>query len=261
MLRVYPSLLLVILAVSGGPIPAARAQSNTVVNMSHYDHVTPDFAAMKRAGIVGVIHEVTYPPGVVDDRYAQRQGAATRAGLLWGAYHFGNGSDPVRQADFFLAAVARQARAGTPRPQGVLLVLDFEQNTHYPGGTMTVPQAAAFIRRVRERTGKSPGLYSNENRVKKVLGDPGVSEADKRELRSCWLWIANYHYVPRETGPWGKWTLWQYTGDGICDLPSSSYPKHIANLRNAERNKINGSSGTTVALWRDRAWALGSGAD
>lgn len=252
MFRIPPLLLAIIAASCALP---AWAASNTVVNLSHYDHVAPNFAAMKKEGVIGIIHESTYPPGVVDDRYAERQSTATRAGLLWGAYHFGNGSDPVRQADFFLESVARMARGGSPRPQGVLLVLDFEQNTHYPGGTMTVPQAAAFIRRVRERIGKAPGLYSNENRVKKVLGDPAISEADKRELRSCWLWIANYHYVPRELGPFSHWSLWQYTGDGICDLPSSSYPKHIANLRNAERNKFNGSSSGTASFWREHAWA------
>jgi lysozyme len=250
-----PSLLLaaslLVLVFSSGCV-----HSNSVVNLSHYDTMTPDFARMKREGIVGVIHESTYPPAVVDEKYAARQDAATRAGLLWGAYHFANASDPVRQADLFVDSVAAKARSASARPAGVLMVLDFETNAHYPGGTMTVPQAAAFVRRVHQRTGKYPGLYSNENRVKKVLGDPRVSAADRHTLRQCWLWIANYHYQPKATGPWGEWTMWQYTGDGTCDLPRSSHPTRVANIPKAERNLFKGSRSGAISFWRAHAWRV-----
>src|SRR5687767_10851773 len=83
--------------------------ANVVVNLSHYDEITPDFARMKREGIRGVIHEATYPPRVGDAKYAARQAAALRAGHLWGAYHFANATDPVRQADHFLDFVKRHA--------------------------------------------------------------------------------------------------------------------------------------------------------
>ena len=61
---------------------------------------------------------------------------ALQAGLLWGAYHYANGSDPVRQADHFLSVVSSSWAQANPavRPSaGVLLVLDFEKNGHYPG--------------------------------------------------------------------------------------------------------------------------------
>src|SRR4051794_23405734 len=87
--------------------------TSKVVNLSHYDYQTPDFAQMRAEGIVGVIHEATYPPGATDPQYGSRQDAAFRAGMLWGAYHFGNGSDPIRQADQFVDFVGSQAaRAG-----------------------------------------------------------------------------------------------------------------------------------------------------
>ena len=35
--------------------------------------------------------------------------------------------------------------------------------------------------------------------------------------------------------------MWQYTGDGVCDLPRSTHPKNIANIKNAERNMFRGS--------------------
>ena len=113
---------------------AAFAASNSVVNLSHYDLMRVDFDLMRRQGIVGVIHESTYPPYVRDAYYARRQSAATRAGLLWGAYHFANASDPIRQADHFLATVRGAWERADPggRPNEVLLVLDFEKNGHYP---------------------------------------------------------------------------------------------------------------------------------
>ena len=35
--------------------------SNTVVNLSHYDGMRPDFTRMRDEGVVGVIHEATFP--------------------------------------------------------------------------------------------------------------------------------------------------------------------------------------------------------
>ena len=210
--------------------------SNSVVNLSHYDLMRVDFEQMKSEGIVGVIHEATYPRFDRDSLYGGRQGAATRAGLLWGAYHFGDATDPVRQADHFLEMVASQWHSLSLRPGGVLLVLDFEKNGHYPGGTMRVDQAVTFVERIRQRTGKYPGVYGSEYRLQAVLHASGVSPSQRQILANCWLWIANYHKEPRHTAPWDYWHLWQYTGDGICDLPRGQFPKGVANIKKAERN-------------------------
>ena len=129
----------------------APSRPTNVVNLSHYDMMRPDFDAMKRQGIVGVIHEATYPPFVRDPKYLDRQMGALQAGLLWGAYHYANGSDPIRQADHFLSVVSNawaQANPATRPSAGVLLVLDFEKNGHYPGGTMRPEQAVAFVERI-----------------------------------------------------------------------------------------------------------------
>src|SRR3954471_11516431 len=106
--------------------------SNSVVNLSHYDRMRVDFERMKSEGIVGVIHEATYPRFDRDSYYGDRQAAATRAGLLWGAYHFGDATDPIRQAEHFLNVVGANFRGPSAQPSGVLLVLDFEKNGHYP---------------------------------------------------------------------------------------------------------------------------------
>src|SRR5438270_9554592 len=111
-------------------VPLCAFASNSVVNMSHYDLMRVDFVAMKNEGVVGVIHEASFPRRQRDWRYAERQVQATRAGLLWGAYHFADGTSPIQQADYFLAAVG-SSHAPTSAPHeaektrsGVLLVLD-----------------------------------------------------------------------------------------------------------------------------------------
>jgi lysozyme len=240
-------------------LPTCAFATSNVINLSHYDLMHPDFAAMKSEGIVGVIHEATYPRFDRDAQYAARQQAAARAGLLWGAYHYADATDPVRQADHFLSIVSGAWSQADPvsRPTGVLLVLDFEKNGHYPGGTMRADQAVAFVERIRERTGEYPGLYSGEYHLRQVLNSPKVTAAQRAMLTKCWLWIANYHYQPRATAPWDFWHLWQYCGDGKCDLPRAAYPTSVANVRKAERNIFRGSASALEDFWQNRAWQLG----
>lgn len=230
--------------------------SNTVVNLSHYDLMQPDFAAMRREGIVAVIHESSFPRFERDTKYAERQGAATAAGLLWGAYHFADATDPQRQADHFLETVRASWRRASPaeRPRQILLVLDFEKNTHYRGGTMRVDQAVAFIQRIHERTGRYPGFYGSEYRLRQVLSGPGVTAEQKRAIAQCWLWVANYHYEPKAMVPFGAWRMWQYTGDGVCDLPRGDFPKGVANIRHAERNMFLGDVPALRAFWELHGW-------
>lgn len=243
-------------------VPACAFAASNVVNLSHYDMMRPDFVTMKREGIVGVIHEATYPRFDRDAKYLDRQMSALQAGLLWGAYHYGDATDPARQADHFLNVVSSAWAQANPavRPNsGVLLVLDFEKNGHYPGGTMRTDQAVAFVERIRERTGVYPGIYGSEYYLRQVLNSPRVSIAQKKTLTNCWLWIANYHYQPRATAPWNYWALWQYCGDGKCGLPRSAYPISVANVRKAERNIFRGSQADLQDFWQRRAWQPGGG--
>jgi len=235
--------------------------SNSVVNMSHYDLMRVDFVGMKNEGVVGVIHEATFPRLQRDWRYFERQAAASEAGLLWGAYHFGDGTTQIAQADHFLATVASShflfstAENTEKKRTGVLLVLDFEKNGHYPGGSMSVSQAVAFVERIKERTGKYPGIYGSEYRLRQMLYGSGATAAHRAVLSNCWLWIANYHAEPRATSPWRSWDLWQYTGDGKCDLrPRGAFPISVANLRKAERNIFRGNNALLQAFWQEHAW-------
>jgi lysozyme len=236
-------------------LPFAASAENSVLSLSHYDECALDFAGLQRGGLTGIIHEATYP-SEADAKYGYRESAAMRAGLLWGAYHFGNNTDGHRQADSYLDVVAsRWTQAHNPaQPSGVLLVLDAENNTHYPGGSMDVAQAVRFIERVHERTGLYPGLYSNENWIKRVFNSPAIDDNSRQILRKCWLWIANYHNQPASTAPWSNWALWQYTGDGVCGLPRRSYPTSFANLRRVERTIFSGNRSSLRQFWTEHAW-------
>ena len=241
--------------------PLSAFASNSVVNMSHYDLMRVDFVGMKNEGVVGVIHEASFPRLQRDWRYAERQVSATRAGLLWGAYHFGDGTNPIQQADHFLAVVGSSHpptnaphEAEKTRP-GVLLVLDFEK-THYSGGAMSTGQAAEFVQRIKERTGKYPGIYGSEYRLRQMLS--GATGGQRAVLSNCWLWVANYHARPGGISPWGGWDMWQYTGDGKCGLrPRSAFPIGVANMRKAERNIFRGNNAELSAFWQEHAWFPG----
>ena len=241
--------------------PFTAFAANSVVNLSHYDLMRVDFVAMKNEGVVGVIHEATFPRLQRDWRYFERQAQASQAGLLWGAYHFADGTNPIQQADHFLATVgSSHPLANAPHEQeknrpGVLLVLDFEKNGHYPGGSMSTAQAAVFVERIKERTGKYPGIYGSEFRLRQMLYASGATAAHRAVLSNCWLWIANYHNEPRYTSPWGHWDLWQYTGDGKCGLrPRNAFPIGVANMRKAERNIFRGNNALLQAFWQEHAW-------
>jgi lysozyme len=253
--RVKSGTLRIILALF--PLTCAFG-GNSVVNMSHYDLMRPDFVAMKSEGVLGVIHEATFPPFQRDWRYFERQAEASQVGLLWGAYHFGDATDPIRQADHFLSVVAsshapiRITEDSDKKRTGVLLVLDFENN-HYRSGSMTVGQAVAFVQRIKERTGKYPGIYGSENRLRQMFY--GVNPSQREILSNCWLWVANYHAQPRGVSPWGQWNLWQYCGDGKCGLrPRNAFPIGIANMRKAERNIFNGNNVSLQNFWQEHSW-------
>jgi lysozyme len=93
---------------------------NVVMDLSHQNR-DPDLATAKHdGGILGVIHKATQGVTYIDPTYVDHRHSAVEADLLWGAYHFGTGSDGILQAEHFLEIVE-------PSPD-TLLVLDFEAN-------------------------------------------------------------------------------------------------------------------------------------
>jgi lysozyme len=180
--------------------------TDAIIDLSHFN-LNPNFAVAKTAGILGVIHKATQGTGFTDPAYTPHRDAAQAAGLWWGAYHFGDGTDGAAQADFFLGVT------GPVRP--AVLALDFEANPEGP--SMTLDQARAFVMRVQALTGRWPGLYGG------AYLDQLLGSVKDPVLTNCWLWLAQYAATAVTLANWTTWTLWQYTssatppGIGQCD--------------------------------------------
>lgn len=207
------------------------AITNAVVDISHHNgNVNLDKA--KQSGILGVIQKATQGQSSVDPTYKSNRTKATKAGLLWGAYHFGTGSDGLKQAENFLNVVGAD-------PQ-TLLVLDFEPNP--TGPSMSLEEARAFVTHVKEATGRFPGLYSGHY-IKQLLGT-GTDPI----LAGCWFWLAQYGPTAVVPPNWQTWTLWQYTDGAI-----GPEPHQVPGIGRCDRDKFNGTEQQLTSLWKATA--------
>lgn len=202
-------------------------QLNVVIDLSHHNQ-NLDFAAIASSGILGVIHKATQGLGYADPTYLAHKSGALDNDLLWGAYHFGTGSDGVQQAQHFLDVVQ-------PDDQ-ILLVLDFEDNRQGP--SMTLEEARAFVTHVNEQTGRYPGLYSGHY-IKHLLGT-----SSDPVLQKCWFWLAQYGPTAVVPPNWPFWTMWQYT-----DGAAGPEPHTVAGAGMCDRDKFNGDEARLRALW------------
>lgn len=204
------------------------AALNVVIDLSHYDQ-NLDFVQIQNAGgILGVIHKATQGLGYTDPTYQVHKTAATDAGLWWGAYHFGTGSDGVSQAEYFLEAV-------NPN-NSTLLVLDFEANSQGP--SMPLEEARAFVTHVQAATGRWPGFYSGQY-IKELLG----TQADP-VLANCWFWLSQYGPTAVVPVNWPTWTMWQYT-----DGANGPQPHSVPGAGLCDRDQFNGDLRGLRALW------------
>ncbi len=211
---------------------------NAVIDISHHNTIR-SFTDVQQAGIMGIIHKATQGTGYFDPTFNTNRAAIEAAGLLFGAYHFGVGGDPVAQADFFLS------KAGN----NTLLVLDFEPNTQGPD--MSMAEAEQFVHRIREVTGRYPGLYSGHT-IKEAVAAAGITSPDQTELSNCWLWIAQYTTAAQPVIPriWPSWTLWQYT-DGAAGSP----PYDVNGIGRCDRDQFYGTADDLNAFWATNSGA------
>lgn len=184
-----------------------------VVDIYHGDEVggkgpaLEGFKKAAEAGIWGIIHKSSQGSMMRDKAYSRRRTAALEVGLLWGAYHFNDGSNVKTQIDNFFAAA-------DPDDQ-TLMVLDYEDN---PRSNMSPAQMVEFLRRMEDKLGRKGAVYSG-NRIKENIGK--LSSADREYVTSHRLWLCQYG--PRAVLPAGfeSWWLHQFTGDGVGPGPHS----------------------------------------
>ena len=193
-----------------------------VIDLSHWNTVK-SLQTVANAGLVGVIHKASEGDGYVDPTYADRREEALRAGLCWGAYHFGTSADVDDQVNNFLAAADPDDET--------LVALDLED---YEQNSMGLDAAEEFVEKVEEALGRPLGcvLYSG-NRIKELVPEPSVFWGSRR------LWLAHYCSPPPELPTsWDRYFLWQYTDraqvDGIeGPVDGNEYAGTPAELRAA----------------------------
>jgi lysozyme len=232
-----------------------------------YDPGSTDFRVMSaNDGVACVIHRITKGLDVQDGDYQWREAQARAANMKWGAYHFGtpcaSEEEAIRQADRFLDSIRRAARANRTSGLPILLVLDVE-NVGDTGAHMNLNYAAAFLRRVRDVTGKYPGFYTNPCELMDAFSDLSQENADT--LRQCWLWASCFSYRPVALPLWPRWTFWQYTGDvdGAvrAPLPTQPYTPELAGFSRPENESRAMPDGRSTHHSADRSLFNGSLAD
>lgn len=223
------------LAGTGGdlPPPPADAQDGEpgrwklmVLDLSHHNTVaSAGFRQMRDFGIRGIIHKATQGTGYIDSAYLRRRSLALDAGLLWGAYHFADDSDPGRQVDHFLSAAQ-------PGDQ-TLMALDWEPNGER---TMSRDQARLFLEKLDAALGRPAVLYSG-NLAREALG-----ASPDAFFGGHPLWHAQYSSKYRVHSSWAKPWLWQYAERG--EVPGVGGA--------VDHNSFDGDEARLAAEWASR---------
>jgi lysozyme len=200
---------------------------DSIIDTYHGNSI--NLGAIKKSGVVAIIHKASQGTRLRDPAYAKRRDAAKAAGFLWGAYHFSTGDDVVDQAHNFLEAAA-------PGDDD-LIALDWEPSD---GPVMTLQQARDFVQVLRNETGRWPVIYGGH------LLRESVGHLQDPTLSNCPLWYARYASLPVgiPTQIWATYTLWQYT-DGV----DGSKPRSTPGCSGADRNRFNGSTDELREAW------------
>ena len=72
-------------------------ETNSVIDLYHHNG-TVDLEVAKQNGLMGIFQKATQGTSNVDPSFNANRTAAKQAGLLFGTYHFGTGSDGIEQA-------------------------------------------------------------------------------------------------------------------------------------------------------------------
>jgi lysozyme len=198
--------------------------SDVIIDLSHHDVVTPDFALVYGSGVRAVILKATELDRTngtpfTDPTFVERSQAAKGAGILVGAYAFFTDASVDQQVALFLKVAL---------PQTNFLVLDFEP---YPSSQPTLLGIKAAIAIILAKTGRKPVIY---------CGRYMVPEADP-VLGSCALWLAEWGTDPVPGPSWSTWNLWQYTSvAGSVAVPG---------VGQCQRSRFNGTADQLTSWW------------
>lgn len=139
-----------------------------------------------------------------DKKYEERTAEAKKRGYSVGIYLLGRPGDPIAQADRLIEAGERL---------GVkFLALDIENME--PSKSMTIPDAAKFIQRVKDKTGRYPAFYTNFSTYTFVSKHFGADSVFAKTP----LWLARFgrRIGMNNFNVWKDYTLWQFQSEINC---------------------------------------------
>lgn len=180
--------------------------------------------------VVAIIHKSTIGTDKIDPAYFERKREAKQRGYLWGSYHWGVAGNPVGQADFYIDRVNPAADE--------LIALDLEDATSTK--LMNADEALLFIRRVKERVGRFPILYTNHSSAVLISGKFRDSDFSHTPL-----WYARFKGTVNNfpKGVWPTYTLWQFSSEIKPQLPVPGTRSDM------DINVFNGPVGKLKAEW------------
>ncbi|MDM0107874.1 glycoside hydrolase family 25 protein [Variovorax sp. J22R24] len=180
--------------------------------------------------VVAIIHKSTIGTTRIDSGYFARKAEAKQRGYLWGSYHWGLTGEPEAQADHYIDTVKPEA--------GELISLDLEDATS--DELMDAAEALRFIKRVKERTGRFPVLYTNHASAKLISANFRNTDFARTPL-----WYARFRSSVSDfpTGVWPTYSLWQFSSEILVQLPIPGTRPDI------DVNVFNGTIAQLKAKW------------
>jgi lysozyme len=191
------------------------------IDISHWQGF-PDFAKVKAAGVIAMIHKATEGTSYVDPNRAKNVVNAMNAGIACCTYHWIKPGDARPQIAHFLKTI-------DPVP-GERMVIDYEED-----GCKLADLKQAVQALLDDPRGLKITIYSG-HLLKEQLG----STRDDFLAEHTDLWLAQYTTGtptwPSATYP--QWTLWQYSETGTIDGITGSA---------VDLNRFNGSDAELLA--------------
>ena len=173
---------------------------------------------------------------VTKELYNTRRAMAKALGWKWGAYHMGRPGNPEAQADHFIDFA-------DPQPDE-FIAIDLEDND--PAKWMSLEETERFARRIHQRLGRWPALYTNGSTAKTI-----AQRSDEFPILSRLpLWYARFRPEIEGVFPLGNWEsyhTWQFLAQINCKKRCAIRPK--GTNKDIDVNVVNATEATLDEVW------------
>jgi lysozyme len=203
------------------------------IDISHYQTIT-DWDKLNSQDFI--IHKCTQGTGYLDPTYKKNKTEIRQLSHpIFGAYHFSDNGDPIKEADWFLKNLGEVTKED-------IICLDAESNE-------TPEWCEKFLGRVESKLGIKPYIYAPVVNWNRALDYP--------------LWVARYgpndgkkhEDYPPKIGKWKDWTIWQYTSKGKVDGITGNVDMNISKDK-PENTTMEFKPGKFIKLLqRDSKWS------